>query len=285
MEAKGEKMKSINLSNGLSLPQLGFGTYKIIEESVLEEIIPEAYRLGYRLLDTASFYDNEKMIGDVLARHQLKDKISLCTKIWPKDYGRDETLRSVERSLENFGVDHLSTLFLHWPSEDFEKSWRALEELVDQGVCDNIAVCNFHQKHLEKLFLQGNIKPVIDQLESHPLLQQREMKEFLDRHDIRLQAWSPLARNRVELIEDELILNLSKKQGKSPQQIILRWHIQKGYMIIPKTVDSQRLEENISIFDFELDDSEIKRLEELDKGIRVSQNPDDEVWLHKIREK
>ncbi|MDO5649193.1 MAG: aldo/keto reductase [Gallicola sp.] len=278
-------MNRITLNNGLTLPQLGFGTYKITEEKTLDRLLPKAVDLGYELLDTASYYNNEKALGNCIARHSLFGKLKVCTKIWPKDYGRDKTLYSIEKSLKDLRLQKLEVLFLHWPSEDFEESWKALEEVYEQGLCNFIAVSNFHQKHLEKLFLHANIKPAIDQLETHPLLQQREMKEYLAKYNIQLEAWSPLARSTEELTAAKIIEELGKKYNRSSQQIVIRWHIENGDMLIPKTSNLDRLAENRSVFDFSLSKEDHKKIDDLDKGIRVSQDPEDENWLNKIREK
>lgn len=278
-------MKNIELNNGMFIPQMGFGTYKITSEKILDTLIPKAFELGYSLLDTANYYNNEKAIGDTLERYGLQKKIKVCTKIWPKDFGRDRTLFAVEKSLKDLKLDSLEILFLHWPSEDFQESWRALEEVYEQGYCRSIAVSNFHKNHLDKLFVNANIKPVIDQLETHPLLQQRSLKEFLDQQDIRLEAWSPLARNESALMDNEIIRDIASLYKKSPQQIVIRWHLEKNHILIPKSSHAERLKENIEVFDFNLTEEEIKAVDSLDSGIRVSQDPDDEDWLQKIREK
>lgn len=277
-------MKNIELNNGMFIPQMGFGTYKITSEKILDTLIPKAFELGYSLLDTANYYNNEKAIGDTLERYGLQKKIKVCTKIWPKDFGRDRTLFAVEKSLKDLKLDSLEILFLHWPSEDFQESWRALEEVYEQGYCRSIAVSNFHKNHLDKLFVNANIKPVIDQLETHPLLQQRSLKEFLDQQDIRLEAWSPLARNESALMDNEIIRDIASLYKKSPQQIVIRWHLEKNHILIPKSSHAERLKENIEVFDFNLTEEEIKAVDS-DSGIRVSQDPDDEDWLQKIREK
>lgn len=278
-------MKYIELNNGSSIPQLGFGTYKITSEKILDKLIPDAIRMGYRLLDTANYYDNEKAIGDIVNRYGLQKEIKVCTKIWPKDYGRDKTLYAIEKSLKDLKLDKMEILFLHWPSEDFQESWKALEEVYEEGYCESIAVSNFHKKHLEKLFLTANVKPVIDQLETHPLLQQRALKEYLYQQDIKLEAWSPLARNENSLMESGILLDLAAKYEKTPQQIVIQWHLEKDHILIPKSSHSERLKENMDVFDFSLTNEEIKALDSLDSGIRVSQDPDDEDWLREIREK
>ncbi|NMB14884.1 MAG: aldo/keto reductase [Gallicola sp.] len=278
-------MNKIKLNNGLSLPQLGFGTYKITDEEILDKLLPKAVDLGYGLLDTASYYNNERAIGDCICRHTLFGKLKVCTKIWPKDYGRDQTLYSIEKSMKNLRLDKLEGLFLHWPSEDFEESWKALEEVYEEGLCNFIAVSNFHKQHLEKLFVHANIKPAIDQLETHPLLQQKDMKEYLSQHNIQLEAWSPLARSVEKLTDTAVIEEIASKYHKSPQQIVIRWHIEEGNILIPKTSKLERLEENKEVFDFSLSREDHNKIAKLDSGIRVSQDPEDENWLKEIREK
>lgn len=276
-------MKYITLNDGIKVPAMGLGTYKIEDEKTMDEVINAALDLGYEYIDTAKFYNNEEFIGKALKNSSKKrSDYMLATKVWPSDFGSDKTKRSLEESLKKLDTDYIDVIHLHWFGEDFDKSWKVFMDYKDQGIVKSIAVCNFMPEQLAKLFEVGE-KPSIDQLESHLYLQDPETVNFLKENKITHQAWSPLARTQGGILEEEILNKLAEKYNKTPAQIAIRWHIDRGTMIIPKSVHKERLQENIDIFDFELDEADLNSLASLDKKKRFSGDPLDQEWLDKAR--
>lgn len=276
-------MKYITLNDGIKVPAMGLGTYKIEDEKTVDEVINAALDLGYEYIDTAKFYNNEEFIGKALKNSSKKrSDYMLATKVWPSDFGSDKTKRSIDESLKKLDTDYIDVIHLHWFGEDFDKSWKVFMDYKDQGIVKSIAVCNFMPEQLAKLFEVG-VKPSIDQLESHLYLQDPETFNFLKENKITHQAWSPLARTQGGILEEEILNKLAEKYNKTPAQIALRWHIDRGTMIIPKSVHKERLQENIDIFDFELDEADLNSLASLDKKKRFSGDPLDQEWLDKAR--
>ena len=276
-------MKYITLNDGIKVPAMGLGTYKIEDEKTMDEVINAALDLGYEYIDTAKFYNNEEFIGKALKNSSKKrSDYMLATKVWPSDFGSDKTKRSIDESLKKLDMDYIDVIHLHWFGEDFDKSWKVFMDYKDQGIVKSIAVCNFMPEQLAKLFEVGE-KPSIDQLESHLYLQDPETINFLKENKITHQAWSPLARTQGGILEEEILNKLAEKYNKTPAQIALRWHIDRGTMIIPKSVHKERLQENIDIFDFELDEADLNSLASLDKKKRFSGDPLDQEWLDKAR--
>ncbi|MDU5149939.1 aldo/keto reductase [uncultured Anaerococcus sp.] len=276
-------MKYITLNDGIKVPAMGLGTYKIEDEKTMDEVINAALDFGYEYIDTAKFYNNEEFIGKALKNSSKKrSDYMLATKVWPSDFGSDKTKRSIEQSLKKLDTDYIDVIHLHWFGEDFDKSWKVFMDYKDQGIVKSIAVCNFMPEQLAKLFEVGE-KPSMDQLESHLYLQDPETINFLKENNITHQAWSPLARTQGGILEEEILNKLADKYNKTPAQIALRWHIDRGTMIIPKSVHKERLKENIDIFDIELDESDLNSLASLDKKKRFSGDPLDQEWLEKAR--
>lgn len=276
-------MKYITLNDGIKVPAMGLGTYKIEDEKTMDEVINAALDFGYEYIDTAKFYNNEEFIGKALKNSSKKrSEYMLATKVWPSDFGSDKTKRSIEQSLKKLDTDYIDVIHLHWFGEDFDKSWKVFMDYKDQGIVKSIAVCNFMPEQLVKLFEVGE-KPSMDQLESHLYLQDPETINFLKENKITHQAWSPLARTQGGILEEEILNKLADKYNKTPAQIALRWHIDRGTMIIPKSVHKERLKENIDIFDIELDEADLNSLSSLDKKKRFSGDPLDQEWLDKAR--
>lgn len=276
-------MKYITLNDGIKVPAMGLGTYKIEDEKTMDEVINVALDFGYEYIDTAKFYNNEEFIGKALKNSSKKrSDYMLATKVWPSDFGSDKTKRSIEQSLKKLDTDYIDVIHLHWFGEDFDKAWKVFMDYKDQGIVKSIAVCNFMPEQLVKLFEVGE-KPSMDQLESHLYLQDPETINFLKENNITHQAWSPLARTQGGILEEEILNKLAEKYNKTPAQIALRWHIDRGTMIIPKSVHKERLKENIDIFDFELDEADLNSLASLDKKKRFSGDPLDQEWLDKAR--
>ncbi|MDY3006418.1 aldo/keto reductase [Anaerococcus porci] len=275
-------MKYIKLNDNKKIPQIGLGTYKITERKVMANVIEAAFESGYEYIDTAKFYDNEDIIGAELKNSNKKrEEYQLVTKVWPTYFGEDLTKKSIDESLENLQTDYIDIILLHWYGKDYDKAWKVFEEYKRQGIVKSIGVCNFEIKQLKELLKIGEA-PVLDQLESSPHFQNSKTLEFLKENKIVHQAWSPLARGRSNLLEEDVIKNLSNKYNKTPAQIVLRWHIERGTMVIPKSSHPARIKENIDIFDFELSDDDMKAIKSLDIQKRYSNDPEDEIWLKEL---
>lgn len=263
------------LNNGLKMPQVGFGVWKIADQQVTETV-KTALNKGYRLIDTAMIYQNETGVGKALAETTVaREELFITTKLWNADQGYDNTLRAFDVSLEKLGLDHVDLYLIHWPTpmyDQYVETYKALEKLYADKRVKAIGVCNFDIEHLERLRQECNITPAVNQVECHPYLQQRELKAYCDEHGIALQAYSPLM-NGQAILQDEVIGQLAKKYQQTAAQIVLRWHLQSGHNIIPKTVTPARMEENLQLFDFELDEDDLARIATLDRGERVNAVP------------
>lgn len=272
-------MKYYKLNDGNKIPAMGFGTYKITDRDDMANAIEAFFENSYEYLDTAKIYNNEKMIGDELKNSNKKrSEYQIATKVWPSDFGSDKTKKSLDQSLEKLQTNYLDVVLLHWFGKDFDKSWKVFEDYKRQGIVKTIGVSNFELSQLQKLLEIGE-KPAIDQLESSPHFQNDETVRFLKENNIIHQAWSPIARGRSELLEEFVIKKLSNKYNKTPAQIVLRWHIERGSMPIPKSTNPKRIKENIEIFDFSLDDEDMKAIKSIDLKKRYSSDPEDEKWL------
>ncbi|ASI34408.1 MULTISPECIES: aldo/keto reductase [unclassified Exiguobacterium] len=273
-------MQHVTLNNGLSMPQLGYGVFKVPEEEVYQAVL-EALRAGYRSIDTAMIYENEAGVGRALRDSGIpREEIFLTTKVWNADQGYAETLAAFETSLTKLGVDYVDLYLIHWPmpNEDrYVDTWHALEELYKQGKTKAIGVSNFHIPHLKRILEEGTVVPAVNQIELHPFLSQEEIRTFCKEHDILVEAWSPLMKGRDALTEP-VITDIATTKDKTPAQVILRWHIQHGIIAIPKSVTPSRIRENLAVFDFELSAPEMQQLDALNQNQRTGSNPDE---MHK----
>jgi diketogulonate reductase-like aldo/keto reductase len=270
------QLDSINatfkLKNGIDIPVLGLGTYKAHGDELISAIL-DALKIGYRSIDTASFYENEEEVGEAIKASDIERKdIFLTTKVWNDEQGYDETLKAFDRSMGRLEVDYIDMYLIHWPvAGKFKETWRALESLYEQGVVRAIGVCNFLEHQLKDLMSTANVPPMVDQIEHHPELVQPALREFLKENHIQQEAWSPIMRGRV--MEIPQIVEIAKKYHKTPAQVVLRWDIQNGVVTIPKSVHRNRIKENSEIFDFELTEAEMKMIDDLDKGKRNGPDP------------
>lgn len=262
------------LSNGVIIPQLGLGVYKVPETEVYD-VVTSALNLGYRHIDTASFYGNEIGVGKAIQDSGLsRDDIFITTKVWNDDHGYDATLKAFEESLRKLNVDVIDLYLIHWPVQgETAETWRALEHLYKTGRVRAIGVSNFLLHHLKELLQTAEIKPMINQIELHPKLIEKATIDFCQANDIIMQSWSPLS--RANYLDDPLLLTLAAKYHKTAAQIIIRWHIQMEFVVIPKSVHPKRQKENISVFDFELSTSDMEQITALDVGFRIGSHPDD----------
>ncbi|MGM8215829.1 aldo/keto reductase [Bacillaceae bacterium W0354] len=264
----------VKLHNGVEMPGFGLGVYKVSEGQEVELAVSSALEYGYRMIDTATVYQNETGVGRVINQSNIsRDDLFITTKVWNDDQGYDETLRAFESSLEKLKLDFVDLYLIHWPVKNkYKETWKALERLYDEKAVRAIGVSNFHVHHLENVMSRANIKPMVNQIEYHPHLTQQEVKTFCEKEQIQLEAWSPLKRGR--LLDEPTIVELANKYDKTPAQIILRWDLQTGVVTIPKSVNPTRIKENANIFDFELSQEDIERLTALNKNERSGTNPD-----------
>lgn len=275
-------MKYFKLNNGSKVPALGFGTYKITEESDMEVAIGEAVENGYRYFDTAKYYGNEKILGKYLKQTGLKRAdIKVATKVWPSSFDTDNCKRSLDESLADLDLGYIDLILLHWYGKDFDKAWKVFCDYKDQGLVKSLGVCNFTIDQMTELVNIGE-KPVLDQLESHLYLQDRKTCEFLKENNILHQAWGPLSQGKSNLLDEKILKEIGDKYGKTPAQIALKWNIERGTMVLVKSTNPGRIKENISIFDFNLDDSDMHALTSLDKNTRFSNDPENKEWLEEI---
>lgn len=267
-------IKKISLSNSVSIEQLGFGTFKIVDQQEANNAVKTALNNGYRAFDTAQLYNNEKILGEAFVNSGVaRQELFLTTKVSNLNQGYEQTLKSFEQSLKDLQTDYLDLFLVHWPLKNhFFDTWKAIEQLYETKMVRAIGVCNFHQSHFELLKTRANIKPMINQIEIHPYLVQKELIEYLNKEQIAIEAWSPLARGRV--VEEPLLINIGQKYQKSSSQVTLRWHVQKDLIVIPKSVNPLRIAENMQIFDFELTDTEMQQIDSLNEDFRTGPNPD-----------
>lgn len=266
----------IKLNDGQLIPQIGLGVYKIAGESA-EPLILNAFEAGYRRIDTAAFYGNEPEVGAAVRNSGLqREEIFVTTKVWKDDHGYDRALEAIDESLARLNIEYIDMVLIHWPSPALNKfvdTWAAFQKAKESGKIRGIGVSNFQPAHLDQLLAAGGIVPAINQIELHPGLQQAELRSYNSAHGILTEAWSPLARGRFN--ESPVIEQLTTKHQRSATQIIVRWHLQLGNLVIPKTATSARLAGNISVFDFELDDEDMSAIASLDSGLRTGPNPEE----------
>ena len=269
-------MQMVTLNNGHRIPQLGLGVYKLEAHSAAD-LVATAIETGYRRIDTAALYLNEAEVGQGIRQSSVaREDIYVTTKIWNDRQGFDSALEAIDESLERLNIDYIDMLLIHWPApaqDKFVETWAAFQHAVTTGKVRGIGVSNFQPDHLRKLIAAGGTVPALNQVELHPALQQPELRSYNSSHGIATEAWSPLARGRFN--SEVVITDIAEKHGKTPAQVIIRWHIQLGNLVIPKTANPERLIENISVFDFELDEHDMASIATLDSGFRTGPNPDE----------
>ena len=257
--------KFMLLSNGVKIPSIGFGTYKSGDDEETAKIIKNALNLGYKMIDTASFYNNEVGIGNGIKESDIDRKdIFIVTKLWNDDHGYDNTIEAFNKSLNNLQVDYIDLYLIHWPNKLNAETWRAFEHLYETGKVKAIGVCNFKVEHLEELKKTAKIMPMVNQVEIHPFSTKNNIINYCKDNNIKVVAWSPISRGRV--LSNDLMIDLSQKYKKSIVQIVLRWHMQKGVIPIPKSSNENRIKENMDIFDFEISSEDMKAIDSLDEG-------------------
>lgn len=272
--ANATSIPAVALHDGVEIPQLGFGVFQVPPEDT-QTAVEVALATGYRHIDTAAAYRNEAGVGAAIAAAGLaRDEIFVTTKLWNAEQGFDSTLRACEQSLERLGMDHVDLYLIHWPvpTEDrFLDTWRAFERISEEGKSRSIGVSNFRVEDLERLEREAEMQPTVNQIELHPELQQAELRAWHADHEIATEAWSPLAQGA--LLDDETIATIAAHHEKTPAQTILRWHLQIGNVVIPKSVTPERVRENFDLFDFELSEDDLGAIARLDAGNRTGPDP------------
>ncbi|MFE1957974.1 aldo/keto reductase [Streptomyces sp. NPDC059479] len=263
------------LNNGVKIPQLGFGVFQVDDAQTTDAVLA-ALDAGYRSIDTAAVYGNEEGVGRAIASSGVpRDELFITTKLWNDRQGYESARAAFDTSLAKLGLDRVDLYLIHWPAparDRYVDTWRALEKLLADGRARAIGVSNFQPAHLQRLLDETGVVPVLNQIELHPGLQQAELRDFHAQHDIATEAWSPLAQGA--LLQEEAITEIAGRHEKSPAQVVLRWHIQLGNIVIPKSVTPARIRENIDVFDFELSPGDMAAMATLDRGLRTGPNPD-----------
>ena len=271
------KSPVVDLLDGNTIPKLGLGVYKV-DNDLAAPLVSHALTNGYRLIDTASMYENEVGVGrGIIDSGVPRDQVQVATKFWMDDLGYENTLKAFDKSLKLLGLDYLDFYLIHWPAPKrgllYVESWRAMEKLKNEGLVRSIGVCNFHPHHVDEILKVAEHKPVLNQVELHPWLTQDKVLEYDNSHSILTQAWSPLARGKI--LEEDMLTELAKSHGKSVAQIVLRWHIQRGVAVIPKSNSMERITENMNVFDFELSEQEMVSISSLNSNFRTGVDPED----------
>lgn len=268
-------MNYVTLNNNLKMPQLGFGVWQV-EDAQATEAVAKALETGYTSIDTAMIYKNEIGVGKALKETKVpREDLFITTKVWNSDQGYENTLRAFDESLERLGLDYVDLYLIHWPTPEFDDyidTYKAMEKLYNDGRVKAIGVCNFEIEHLERLLAECDVPPVLNQVECHPYLAQNELKDFCAKHNIYVEAWSPLEQGG-EVLQDETIRKIAEAHGKTPAQAVLRWHLQNNTIAIPKSVTPSRIEENFDVFDFELSAVEMEQINALNKDRRKGAHP------------
>lgn len=269
------QVPNITLNNGVTIPQLGFGVFQIAPADTKKATL-DALEVGYRHIDTAEMYGNEKEVGEAVAASGLaRADVFVTSKLNNQHHGRDAALAAFDGTLAALAFDYVDLFLIHWPLptvRNYVDTWKAMQEMYESGRVKAIGVSNFQISHLQRLFDETGIVPAANQIEIHPYLAQDELREFDTKHGIANEAWSPIAQGKV--LGDEVIVSIAEKVGKSAAQVTLRWHIQRGDIVFPKSVTRARVEENFNIFDFELSDDDMVSITELDRVERTGPDPD-----------
>lgn len=269
---------TITLNDGNTIPQLGFGVF-LVEPDHAEEIVSAALDAGYRHIDTAKIYGNEEGVGRAIAKSGIpREELFITTKLWNADQGYDSALAAIDGSLERLGLDYVDLYLIHWPVPSQGKyvdSWKAMEQIKASGKARSVGVSNFQIHHLQELFDNTDLVPAVNQVELHPKFAQGELREFCAEHGIAIESWGPLGQGKYPLLDEPSVVAAAEAHGKSPAQVVIRWHLQNGLIVFPKTSSAERAKQNFDVFDFELSGAEVAAIDALDEGLRVGGDPDE----------
>lgn len=277
----------ITLNNHVQIPQLGLGVWQAQDGAEVEAAVTSAINAGYRLIDTAAIYGNEAGVGAAVKASSVpREDLFITTKVWNADQGYDSTLKAFDHSMELLGLDYLDMYLIHWPTpanKRYIETWKAMEELHAQGRIKTLGVCNFQVSHLEDLMAHATIQPSVNQIELHPYFPQQELRQFGRDHNIAIESWSPIGgsggsggkgTSDIALLDQPVLQTIGEKYNKTPAQVVIRWHVQNGLIVIPKSVRPGRIVENINVFDFELTDQDMISIDSLETGKRGGGDPD-----------
>lgn len=269
-------MLKSKLQNGIEIPRLGFGVFQMNEASQCEAAVSSALETGYRLLDTASAYENEESVGNAIRNSGIpRSEIFITTKLWVQDMGYEKTKNAFYRSLDRLKSDYLDLYLIHQPYSDVYGAWRAMEDLYEEGVVKAIGVSNFSPARLIDLITFNRIPPVLNQVETHPFCQQIANAELMKRHGVQIESWAPFAEGKNDIFHNPTLLSIAGEYGKSVAQVILRWLLQRDVVVIPKSVNPERIKQNFAVFDFELDEASMTQIAALDEGRPLIVDHDD----------
>ena len=267
----------VTLSDGKTIPQLGFGVF-LVEPDEAERVVSEALEVGYRHIDTARVYKNEEGVGRAIAKSGIpREELFITTKLWNSDHVADTTPAALDASLERLGLDYVDLYLIHWPAPKYGKhveTWQAMVELRETGKARSVGVSNFLESHLDDIAAASDVSPVVNQIELHPAFQQRALRAHQEQWGIRTESWGPLGQGKFELAEVPGLADIAAAHGKSVQQVAIRWHLQEGLIVFPKTTKRERMIENADVFDFQLTADEMATIAAADKGQRVGAHPD-----------
>jgi len=268
---------TLTLNDGHEIPQLGFGVFKVDPDET-ERIVTDALEAGYRHIDTAAVYGNEVGVGRAIAASGIpRDDLFITTKLWNSDQGTQSAFDAIDLSLEKLGLESVNLYLIHWPRPDLDRyleTWLAMEQIRDAGKASSIGVSNFHVAHLEKLLAGSSTVPAVDQLELHPTFQQRDLRAFGAQHGMAIEAWGPLGQGKYDLFGIPAIQEAAAAHGVSPAQVVIRWHLQSGIIVFPKSNSAERMRQNFDVFGFELTADEMSAIDALDAGNRVGADPE-----------
>lgn len=272
-------METVQFYNGRTMPKIGLGTYRVKDSDECRESVKHAIEQGYRSIDTAMIYGNEETVGQGI-KEGLKstglsrEDLFITSKLWLTDFGRQNVEEAYRQSVEKLGLDYLDLYLMHWPGTNeavMIDSWRGMEDLYKQNQVKNIGVSNFTPEHFEALLAQVSIKPVINQVEFHPYLTQNKLRKYLEAQNIIMESWSPLMNSQI--LHDDVINEVANEVGKTPAQVVIRWNIQHDVVVIPKSVTPHRIEENLDVWNFELSDNQMEKIDQLNQDKRIGPNP------------
>lgn len=260
-------MKFVELNNGVKMPQLGFGVFQVPDLKECEQAVLDAIDSGYRLIDTAAAYHNEEAVGAAIKKSGVaREELFITSKLWVSDASYERAKKGIETSLNKLGLDYIDLYLLHQPYGDVIGAWKALEEAYHAGKIRAIGVSNFYADQLKNLILTCDVRPVINQIEVNPWYQQKQEIKLNQAEDVRVEAWAPFAEGKHNIFQNEVLVEIGQKYGKANGQVILRWLMQRGIVVIPKSVHKNRMEENFDVFDFELSDEDMQTIAKLDKN-------------------